>query len=265
MSFTDAAICLRRSDYSETSLVLRMMTRLHGQVALIAKGVKRPKSRFGGSIDLLAVGQAVFTLPRESSVSTMGILTAWDQTAVYPVLRTDLLRYAAATTAAELLTRLTAEVDPHPAGFDAMIRYLDALQAGEPPIRRLADFGRTLLAEVGLTPNFEICVACGQEVPSAKCQVPSEERGSGGRGSGVGAKRRAEGRGSRVKGTPRGGHLASSLFPRPPTTDPRPPTPDPRPPTPGPRHALLRPAGGGALPSLPSNPRREYRRDLTRS
>lgn len=161
MPITDQAICLRRSDYSETSLVVRLMTRQHGQVSLIAKGVKRPKSRFGGAIDLLAVGQAVFTLPPENSASAMGILTAWEQTEVFGRLRTDLLRHAVAMSAGELLARLTEELDPHPASFDAILALLAALEAGEPPVRRLAQFGRTLLADVGLTPNFDRCVGCG--------------------------------------------------------------------------------------------------------
>ncbi|MDD4889534.1 MAG: DNA repair protein RecO [Phycisphaerae bacterium] len=173
MPISELAICLRRSDYSETSLVVRMMTREHGQASLMAKGVKRPKSRFGGSIDLLSVGQAVYSLPRENSVSTMGLLMSWDQTEAYPCLRTDLLRHAVALTAAELLARLTEELDPHPASFDAMIRLLRELQGGEPPVRRLAEFGRALLTDIGLTPDFQTCAHCGQptgpgEFPAAR-------------------------------------------------------------------------------------------------
>lgn len=164
MPITDSAICLRRTDYSETSLVVRLMTRDHGQASLMAKGAKRPKGPLGGGIDLLAVGQAVFSLPRENSVSTMGLLTAWDQTAIYPCLRTDLLSHAIAMLSAELLTRLTEELDPHPASYDAMIRLLDEMQTGQPALRRFVAFSRTLLEDVGLTPNFATCIECGRAI-----------------------------------------------------------------------------------------------------
>lgn len=179
MPITDDAICLRRSDYSETSLIVRLLTRGHGQVALMAKGVKRPRGRFGGSIDLLAVGQAVFVLPRENSVSTMGTLTAWEQTAMFPCLRSDLLRHAVAMTAGELLGRLTEELDPHPASFEAMIALLQSLQGGDPPVRMLARFGRELLADIGLTPNLARCVGCGSPTWPAACGPAALVRFSG--------------------------------------------------------------------------------------
>jgi DNA repair protein RecO len=211
MSITDHAICLRRSDYSETSLVVRFMTRLHGQVATIAKGVKRPKSKFGGSIDLLTVGQAVFTLPREGSSGTMGLLMAWDQTDVFPCLRTDLLRHAAATTAGELLGRLIEELDPHPASFDAMLTFLRALQADQPPIRRLAEFMRSLLLDVGLTPNVDACVNCGRLIEQ-EAQPPAKPPAPGSSPGRVSAAPRPD---KLVFSGPRSGPLCPACQPRP--------------------------------------------------
>ncbi|MCG3180747.1 MAG: DNA repair protein RecO [Phycisphaerae bacterium] len=94
----------------------------------------------------------------------MGTLTAWEQTGYFALLRTDLLRHGTALLAGELLARLTEELDPHPASFDAMLRLLEALGAGEPPLRRLADFARVLLTDTGLTPGLEQCVNCGSDV-----------------------------------------------------------------------------------------------------
>ena len=42
----EPAYVLHRYDWSETSLILEVLTRHHGRVALVAKGAKRPSSSF---------------------------------------------------------------------------------------------------------------------------------------------------------------------------------------------------------------------------
>ena len=42
----EPAFVLHRYDWSETSLILEVLTRHHGRVALVAKGAKRPSSSF---------------------------------------------------------------------------------------------------------------------------------------------------------------------------------------------------------------------------
>ena len=62
MRYHQRAICLRAIDFSETSQVLTLLTRDEGKVRLMAKGTKRPKSKTGGAIDLLAEGTVVYSL-----------------------------------------------------------------------------------------------------------------------------------------------------------------------------------------------------------
>ncbi|GAG45812.1 unnamed protein product, partial [marine sediment metagenome] len=54
MRHRQPAICLRASDYSETSQVVAFLTRAEGVVRLLAKGAKRAKSKSGGALDLLS-------------------------------------------------------------------------------------------------------------------------------------------------------------------------------------------------------------------
>ena len=58
----DTAVVLGRLDYSETSQVIVLLTREHGKVRAIAKGIKRgTKQRFAAGIDLLEIGSVVLT------------------------------------------------------------------------------------------------------------------------------------------------------------------------------------------------------------
>ncbi|MHC4100282.1 MAG: DNA repair protein RecO, partial [Planctomycetota bacterium] len=52
---TDNAICIRRWDYSETSLTVSLFLRNHGVVRGMAKGAKRARGSFEGGIDLLTL------------------------------------------------------------------------------------------------------------------------------------------------------------------------------------------------------------------
>src|SRR4030042_1118125 len=60
----DKCICIRTTDYSETSQILTFFTADTGKLSLIAKGAKRPKSSFGGPVQLLTAGEMVFFLQK---------------------------------------------------------------------------------------------------------------------------------------------------------------------------------------------------------
>lgn len=51
------AIILRRTNYGEADRILTLLTSGHGKVSAIAKGVRKPKSKLAGELELLAVCQ----------------------------------------------------------------------------------------------------------------------------------------------------------------------------------------------------------------
>jgi DNA repair protein RecO (recombination protein O) len=172
----DLAIVLRRLDYSETSQVLAMLTRSHGQQRLIARGVKRPaKGRAATGIDLLELGHVVFSLRpgREESLAT---LTEWRQSDTFPHLRRELTCCYAAQYAAEAASRLTEVHDPHPGLFAALHELLLALATAD-PVERLVGFLWRLLEEIGLRPELGVCMNCGREVGGSGAAYFSSREG----------------------------------------------------------------------------------------
>ncbi len=63
-------IVLRRVNFQETSRILTILTPDHGKVALIAKGVRRSKSKLAGGIELFSVSQITF-LPGKKDIGTL--------------------------------------------------------------------------------------------------------------------------------------------------------------------------------------------------
>jgi len=159
----DIALVLRRLDYSETSQVLAVLTREHGQQRLIAKGVKRATKKGGGhAIDLLELGEVVFSL-RPDKDGALAVLTEWRQRDTFPALRSDLAKCYAGQYAAEVTAQLTEAHDPHAGLFDGLLAFLHALET-EDAAAALVKYLWLLLKEIGLRPDLGRCVNCGQPV-----------------------------------------------------------------------------------------------------
>lgn len=166
MRLREPAICLRTTDFSETSQIVHFLTRTWGVARMIAKGTKRPKSKSGGAIDLLSEGDLVFMA---SSRQTLGTLIEFSETVARPTLRKEAGRLDAALYAIELAGEMLAEADPHAEVFDLLHSFLARLeQAGSPVQAVLAYFQWRLLRHVGLLGELDACVSCGEQVIAAK-------------------------------------------------------------------------------------------------
>ena len=157
----DRCICLRKVEYSETSQILSLFSRAHGLVRVIAKGAHRTTkagaSRFSGGIDLLDIGQAVFTNRPEKDLAT---LTEWKLAEGHLELRRTLRGVYLGLYAAELAGLLIEEHDPHPELYDLLEQCF--VDLGTPKIEQaFLAFELDMLRETGYLPELGMCVACG--------------------------------------------------------------------------------------------------------
>jgi DNA repair protein RecO (recombination protein O) len=158
----DSAVCLRRLDYSETSQVVTLFARQTGKLDAIAKGSKRPKSSFDGTIELFSYGDIVFSQRKSDALTT---LTEFVQKPLFFHSQADLLTLNCSLFAAELIESFTADFDPHPELFDAFVEFLKNIQntAGKPQkLAFLILFQLTLLAETGTMPLLSECANCSR-------------------------------------------------------------------------------------------------------
>ena len=162
MPLHDQAICIRTTDYSETSQVLRFLTRGMGILSLLAKGSKRPKSKSGGAFDLLSEGQIVFSQPASGA---MGTLFEFAETVSHLPLRADAGRLDTSLYMIELVGLLLGEGDPHPEAFDLLHNALGRLGDADAPIGAvLAYFQWRMLRHAGLLGQLDHCVECDEPV-----------------------------------------------------------------------------------------------------
>ncbi len=155
-------ICLRAWDYSETSQILALLTHETGVVRLIAKGIKRPKSKTGGMIDLLAEGDVVYS---QKNVDSLGTLVEFRESVSRAALRRNAKSLAAAVYAVELAGEMLAEHDPHPEVYDLLSGTLRRLEDEHCPTQAvLAWYQWRLLRFVGLLGGLTQCCVCGEAV-----------------------------------------------------------------------------------------------------
>ncbi len=154
------AIVLRRTEYSNTSLILSLYGRSRGRIDVIAKGARREKSPFAGALDLSNRIEAVYYRHSHSSLHTLSECLLLDD---FRGLTTELYRFYAGSHVLEILASLTAEGDHHTALFDISVRALTELSLGEKPVISLLEYYAGILKELGYLPVFSQCVLCGKD------------------------------------------------------------------------------------------------------
>jgi len=150
----EPAFVLHRYDWSESSLILETFTRHYGRIALVAKGAKKPSSNFRPV--LLPLQPLHVAFGGDAEIRTLKS-AEWLGGQVMPTGDALLSGYYLN----ELLLRLLARDDPHPALFDAYantVRVLasDDVHTLQPALRA---FELLLLREIGLLPVLDLQTA----------------------------------------------------------------------------------------------------------
>jgi DNA repair protein RecO (recombination protein O) len=132
---------LQSRPYRETSALLEILTADAGRVGCVARGARGPRSRLRAVLQ--PFGMLELELIGRGELKT---LTAADAVASPPRLSAERLLYGWYVN--ELLLRLLARDDPHPALFGAYAQTLEHLSEADatPALRR---FEWTLLHELG--------------------------------------------------------------------------------------------------------------------
>ena len=170
----EPAYVLHSYDWSESSLILEAFTRHHGRTALVAKGAKRPSSGFRPvllPLQPLQIGYA-----GDAEIGTLKN-AEWMGGHVMPT--GDAL--LAGQYLNELLMRLMARDDPHPALFDAYAATVQWLALrtgqGESLQAALRAFELVLLREVGFLPALDVQTLNYQSVRAEAIYVLAPESG----------------------------------------------------------------------------------------
>ncbi|GAB3657888.1 DNA repair protein RecO [Nocardioides korecus] len=161
--YSDEAIVLRTHKLAEADRIITLLTRQHGVVRAVARGVRRTSSRFGSRlepfthVDLqLAVGRNLDTITQAVTLSPYGAS-----------ISSDYDRYTAASVMLETAERLVSEErQPSVQQYLLLVGALRAMTGGEHRANDVLDsFLLRSLSVAGYAPSFWACASCGLEGP----------------------------------------------------------------------------------------------------
>ncbi|MEZ6087713.1 MAG: DNA repair protein RecO [Pirellulaceae bacterium] len=163
------AIILRIVPFSESSVVLTILTRDFGKISALAKGAYRPKSPFEGAIDLGCHCRVVFI---KKSSDALDLLIEAKLERRFRAANKSLRNLYAGYYVLELLRELTETGQPQADLFDLALNTLIQIDAPQPDVVDLANlltmFELQALRLLGHAPSMTDCASCGKEVSESK-------------------------------------------------------------------------------------------------
>jgi DNA repair protein RecO (recombination protein O) len=161
------AVVLRSIRYGEADRILHLYSKSRGRIGAIAKGARKPRSRFGGRLE------PFFRLDLVLHEGRGDLMTVTSATTVdgYPRLRSSGLRSSGAALTAgargcDAVLRLLDSAEPNPSAYNLLCRYLALLD--DPAAPRAAEletalaFRLKLSLVAGFAPELASCAHCGE-------------------------------------------------------------------------------------------------------
>jgi DNA repair protein RecO (recombination protein O) len=162
-SIKSSGLILKKTPFSETSLILKVFTRDSGLITLIAKGAKKQKSKYHGLLDFFTLNQFVYPAKSKSDILTLMEVSLIRD---FPRLKCDPNRQALGHVFMELYTKYMHEPAASPPHYELLVEAMEQLECAFPenldPVAHACDFLLGLCAVSGFSPQFLECVHCGR-------------------------------------------------------------------------------------------------------
>ena len=149
------AIILRRHDFGEADKLLTLYTPFLGKRRVLAKGVRKPRSRKGGHVELFTHSNLLIAKGK-----SLDIVTQAETVHSFLPIRRELLRTSYAYYAAELLDKFTEEGEENRPLFELLLDVLDWLSDADDLDLALRYYELHLLDYAGYRPQLFQCLHC---------------------------------------------------------------------------------------------------------
>lgn len=160
-TYRDEVVVLRTHKLGEADRIVTMLSRRHGKVRAVAKGVRRTSSRFGARLEPFMVADVQLHQGR-----TLDIVQQAESLGAYGApIAADYERYTAAHAMVETADRL-GDAEATPQQYLLLVGGLRTLsQGGHAPRAVLDSYLLRAMALSGWAPALDACARCGADGP----------------------------------------------------------------------------------------------------
>ncbi|MBI4810400.1 MAG: DNA repair protein RecO [Ignavibacteriales bacterium] len=156
------AVVLRSIDFKETSKIVTFYTRQFGKIAGMVKGARRPKSRFGTSLNPMSYVSLIIYKKEGREIQ---IVSQCDLIKPFRHLSEDIEKMAVGMAMIELVNIVTPEHAENAQLFLLLVNSLSSLNhAVKNPSNLLFYFEIHLARVLGFQPVLDHCVTCKKEL-----------------------------------------------------------------------------------------------------
>jgi DNA repair protein RecO (recombination protein O) len=155
------AVVLRSIRYGEADRILHLYSKTRGRIGAIAKGARRPKSRFGGRLEPFFRLDLILHEGRGELLTVTNVATLDG----YPHLRSSGAELNAAARACDAVLRLLDSTEPNLPAYNLLCRYLamlDGEEEGAASLETALSFRLKLALAAGFAPELASCAHCGE-------------------------------------------------------------------------------------------------------
>jgi len=158
-SYRTQAIVLSHIEYGEADRILKLFTYEKGKITVIAKGVRKIRSRKAGHLEPFMLVNLFLAKGRN-----LDVVTQAETVDGFLDLRDDLQRVAFAAYVVEVLDRFTYEEGQNVGIFRLLANTLSRLEKHPNPETVVHYYEMRLLELLGFRPQLFECIDCGQPI-----------------------------------------------------------------------------------------------------
>jgi DNA repair protein RecO (recombination protein O) len=155
--YRDEGVVLRTIKLGEADRIVTLLTRGHGKIRAVAKGVRKTASRFGARLEPTSHVACQCYRGRE-----LDIVTQVETIDAHRALREHYGCLTHAASMLEAVDQVALEREPNPGLYRLLVRALRTLTDQPSPLVSTAFFWR-LLALEGFQPLVDTCARCGDD------------------------------------------------------------------------------------------------------
>lgn len=163
MLYRTEGIVLKSIEYGDADKIVTIYTKNHGKIQAIAKGVRKTKSKFGSSLEILTY--AIFLIYKGKNID---IISQTEILESFFAASKEIAKFAFGSNCVEVVNKITEEGEVNLGLFFLLKEVLHYLKETKDPKLLTLSFKWQTLVILGYKPSFDRCCMCNSKIEDQK-------------------------------------------------------------------------------------------------